>query len=1004
MNKRPLPQGYLISAIFVSSLLISATFTGDDKSVAQKETATDYISKIRNNQVTGQISPADYLKALQQVKMQEGIRTGSEYDFDWDLLGPNNVGGRTRAILFDNRDASGKTMFAGSVTGGVFKSENGGEKWSRIVQDGNLNVTCITQAGNGDIYVGTGEGFNVQEYTVLKEWGYTSGLMGQGIFKSTDGLNFSLLAVTKPTLNGNSELEWGFINELSAHPANDTLFAATNTGLKFSGDGGNNWQVAKTSEGTEMSLNAKDVKMAANGMVVAEVNNLCYISEDGNPNNFMLRSGDSIYNIPVAGVGRIEFSIAPSNNDIIYALVVTPGGALLNVYRSDDKGINWVIVGPGGSANFNIFNTGNNISQGIGLFAATIEVFPDDPYHILIGGQDMWEGKKIIDEGFYQWVLRSTSLAEWLSPIFLWQGHHTYQFVPGSPNTFFVGTNGGISMGTVVDPIFYSFQFMNKDYIASQFYTVSWTREKKNALGGAQDIGTIFINGADNPADSKRGADIWVIQAGTPDGIPDGKTGGYCAMSTIYPEAVIYSRYPHPAKNGNLETFVRRNEFSGGPDWAANMFSDKYASTAFLSPFLLYENYEDFNTKDSIGFKITRNYAAGSVVWIESNNGNRPFKYITPVSLSPGDSIVVPDIITARFFIGGDDRVLMSKQVIQFDVNPEWFVISDKPHDGVEDKPECMAYSSDANHLFVGTDKGKLYRISNIKYSYNYETADVNSAYCVISTKQIPVYLPGTTTEISQVITSVSIDPNNNNRVIITLGNYGNDHYVYYTNNALAENPVFISAQGDPGNGGLPQAPAYSSLFEMDPDNNLVFVGTENGIYVTNNIGSGNPTWVAENNNLGSVPVFMLKQQTVRKGNDTLAFVNIDTTYVVYYGVNNYGVIYGATYGRGLISLDNFQKPVGISEPGKIDNENGFLIYPNPADDRVTVAFETVTRGNVEISIYNLVGNLVKSVDLGIRPEGRHDAIINIATLSAGTYIMRLTMGNQHSSSKFIVQ
>jgi len=1001
MNKRPLPLSYLISAIFVSSLLISAAFTGDDKSVTQKETAADYISKIKNNQVTGQISPADYLKAIQQVKMQEGIRTGNEYDFDWDLLGPNNIGGRTRAILFDNRDASGKIMYAGSVTGGIFRSENGGENWSKIVQDGNLNVTCITQAGNGDIFVGTGEGFNVQEYTVLKEWGYTGGLMGQGIFKSTDGLNFNLLPATKPILNGNSELEWGFINELAAHPANGALFAATNTGLKFSGDGGNNWQVAKNSEGAELSLNSKDVKMAANGMVVAEVNNLCYVSENGDPSNFILRSGDSTYNIPVTGVGRIEFSIAPTDNDIIYALVVTSSGALKNIYRSDDKGMNWVVVGPGGSSNFNIFNTGSNISQGIGLFAATIEVFPDDPYHILIGGQDMWEGKKILDEGFYQWISRSSAVLFWLDEPFLWQGHHTYQFMPGSPNNFFAGTNGGISMGTV-NPQLYVFQFMNKDYIASQFYTVSSTLEKKNVLGGAQDIGTIFINGAANPSDSKRGEDIWTTQSD----VPDGKTGGYCAMSTIYQTAVIYSRYPHTALSGSpaVETFVRRNEFGGGPDWAASLFSDKYASTAFLSPFLLYENFEDFNTKDTVEYKITRHFAAGSVIWIESNNGKRPFKYITPVALTPGDSIGVPDIITARFFIGGNNRVLMTKQMIQFNVNPEWFVISDTAHDGVADKPQCMAYSSDANHLFVGTDKGKLYRISNIKYAYNYETADVNSAYCVISTKQIPVYLPGTTTEISQVITSVSVDPNNDSRVMITLGNYGNEHYVFYSNNALAENPVFISAQGDPGNGGLPQAPAYSSLFEMDPDNNLVFVGTENGIYVTNNIGSGNPTWVAENNNLGGVPVFMLKQQNVRKGNDTLAFVNIDTTYVIYYGVNNYGVIYGATYGRGLISLDNFQKPVGISEPGKIDNKNGFMIYPNPADDRVTVAFETVTTGNVEISIYNLTGNLIISVDLGIRPEGRHDAIINIANLSAGTYIIRLTMGDQRSSSKFIVQ
>jgi hypothetical protein len=663
--------------------------------------------------------------------------------------------------------------------------------------------------------------------------------------------------------------------------------------------------------------------------------------------------------------------------------------------------VHWVIVGPGGSVNFNVFNTGINIGQGIGLYAATIEVFPDDPYHILIGGQDMWEGKKILDDGYYQWVLRSTGIANWLSYDFLWQGHHTYQFKPGSPGTFFVGANGGISMGTVGSPI-YMFQFMNKDYIAGQFYTVAYSAEKKVVLGGAQDIGTILIDGFTNPVDDKRGIDIWT----TANGLADGKNGGYCAASLIYPTATIYTKYPHPAKVGSpsVETFIRRNEFVGGPNWAASMLSAAYASSAFLSPFLLYENFVDYDTKDSVGYKITKNYPAGSAVWIESNNGNRPFKYITPVALTPSDSIVVPDILTARFFIGGDNQVVMTKQVIQFDVTPECFVISDSIHGGIKGKPECIASSSDANHLFVGTSRGRLYRISNVKYAYNYETADVNSAYCVISTKRIPVYLPGTTTEITQVITSVSIDPNNDNRVIITLGNYGNDHYVYYTNNALAENPVFQSVQGDPGNGGLPQAPAYSSLFEMDPDNNLVFIGTENGIYVTNNIGSGNPTWVAENNNLGGVPVFMLKQQTVKKTNDTLMFVNIDTTYVIHYGTNNYGVIYGATYGRGIISLDDFQQPVSISEPGKPDGKSSFSIYPNPANDKVTVAFDMETAGKVEINIYNLSGNLVKSIDLSMRPEGRHEAIINIANLSAGSYIMSLTKGNLRSSSKFIVQ
>ena len=997
MKKRPLLLGYFILTIITATLLISATITGDDKTSGRQEPAYDQLSLVRSNQFTGKISPADYLKVMQQVEEQKATRNGNAYDLNWKLLGPNNIGGKTRAILFDNKDASGKTIFAGSTMGGLFKSVNGGAKWEKIaMNNGNMYVSTITQNGNGDIFVGTGDGFIMKDSTVLNSWGYTTGFIGQGIFKSTDGENFSLLQATKPTISGDDNIEWGFINELAAHPSNGALFAATNTGLKFSGDGGNTWQVAKTSDGTELAMSSKDVKMADNGLVVAEVNNLCYVSENANPNNFILRSGDSTYNIPAAGVGRIEFAIAPSNNEIVYAMVITPGGALLNVYRSDDKGATWMIIGPGNSANFNIFNTGNNITAGIGTMAAVIEVFPDDPYHLLVGGWAMWEGKKVLEDGFYQWVLQSAANTLWLSPVFLWSGHYTYKFLPGSSSQFMAGTSGGISLGTV-GSVYYTFQFMNKDYISSQFYTVGYTAEKKNVLGGAQDIGTISINGASNPNDNMRGEDIWTSQAG----VPGGKNGGYCAQSTIYPSAVIYSRYPHTAKNDILETFVRRNEFGGGPDWSATMFSGNYTSStlAFMTPYLLYENYEDYQTKDSVGVKITKNYPAGSTIWVESNNGNRPFKYVTPAALQNGDSIVVPDIITARFFIGGKDEVLFTKEVIQFDKAPEWFVISDKEHNGVSDLPQCMAYSSDANHLFVGTDKGKLYRISNIKYAYNYETADVESPYSVISTQQIPVYLPGTTTEISQVITSIAVDPNNDEKVIITLGNYGNEHYVFYSDNALDETPVFHSVQGD-----LPKMPAFASLIEMNPDNHLVMVGTEFGIYVTDNISASSPTWVAENNNIGSVPVFMLKQQTIRKGNDTIYFVNIDTSYVVHYGVNNYGVIYGATYGRGLVSLDEYQKPVGISDPGKIDHESGFMIYPNPADDKVTVAFETAAVNKVSVSIFDLSGKLVRNLDLGVMPDGRHDAVINCSQLTSGTYIMKLSIGNQQMTSKFIVK
>jgi hypothetical protein len=468
MKKRPLPLGFIILTIATASFLMSFTVPGDDKTSPKNEQSSNYIGMVRANQVTGKINPADYLRAVQQMEQQKAARNGHAFDFDWNLLGPNNLGGKTRAILFDNRDASGMTMYAGSVMGGIFKSDNQGGNWHKIaVESGNMNITCITQDGSGNIYVGTGDSFIMKDSTVLYSWGYETGFIGQGIFKSTDGENFTLLSSTKPAMDG-VNLEWGFINELAAHPSNGDLYAATNTGLKFTNDGGNTWRLAKTSGGEELNISSKDVKMAANGLVVAEVNNLCYVSENGNPDNFVLRSGDSIYNIPTNGVGRIEFSIAPSNNDIVYALVVTPSGSLLNVYRSDNKGETWMIIGPGGSVNFNVFNTGNNYTYGIGTMSATIEVFPDDPYHVLVGGKNLWEGKKIAEDGYYQWIVQSNSADYWLSEFFVWQGHNTYKFVPGSSGTFFIGATGGISKG-IAGADYFQFQFMNNDYIASQF-------------------------------------------------------------------------------------------------------------------------------------------------------------------------------------------------------------------------------------------------------------------------------------------------------------------------------------------------------------------------------------------------------------------------------------------------------------------------------------------------------------------------------------------------------
>ena len=85
----------------------------------------------------------------------------------WEERGPNNVGGRTRAILYDLNDAGNgyKKVYAGSVGGGLWVTNDitvATPTWTRIDDFmGNLAISTLAQdpSNTQNIYVGTGEGW-----------------------------------------------------------------------------------------------------------------------------------------------------------------------------------------------------------------------------------------------------------------------------------------------------------------------------------------------------------------------------------------------------------------------------------------------------------------------------------------------------------------------------------------------------------------------------------------------------------------------------------------------------------------------------------------------------------------------------------------------------------------------------------------------------------------------------------------------------------------------------
>ncbi len=70
---------------------------------------------------------------------------------DWIERGPDNVGGRSRAVMFDPNDLTNETVFAGGVSGGLWKNtniSNASSVWTQVGLPENLNISCIASDPN----------------------------------------------------------------------------------------------------------------------------------------------------------------------------------------------------------------------------------------------------------------------------------------------------------------------------------------------------------------------------------------------------------------------------------------------------------------------------------------------------------------------------------------------------------------------------------------------------------------------------------------------------------------------------------------------------------------------------------------------------------------------------------------------------------------------------------------------------------------------------------------
>jgi hypothetical protein len=84
----------------------------------------------------------------------------------WQEQGPENIGGRTRAIIVDQMNEN--HIYAASVSGGLFESWNKGNTWNSVWKwDAFMFITSLCQTSDGTVFVGTGDSQDFAEYSFV---------------------------------------------------------------------------------------------------------------------------------------------------------------------------------------------------------------------------------------------------------------------------------------------------------------------------------------------------------------------------------------------------------------------------------------------------------------------------------------------------------------------------------------------------------------------------------------------------------------------------------------------------------------------------------------------------------------------------------------------------------------------------------------------------------------------------------------------------------------------